>query len=167
VGRAGRARRRIAAIPRAARCVALGAACVLLATGCSMPAASYRPGGGTVDPCAEKLHDISGRLLLYFAANHRLPVLLDDLPGVGGVSAAVCPVSGRAYVYDREGLQLPGRSGRLIVYDAAPVHGGMRWGIVIGPEGGKGRPLVAKVILIPEPVVQKALAGREVQYRVR
>ena len=147
--------------------MALGAACVLLATGCSVPAGPSRPGGGAVDPCAEKLHDISGRLLLYFEANHRFPVLLDDLPGVSGASAAVCPVSGRAYVYDREGLRLPGRAGRLIVYDAVPVHGGMRWGIVIAPEVGQGQPLVAEVILIPESVVQKALVGREAQYRVR
>jgi len=159
VGRAGRARKRTAAIPRAARCAALGVACVLLASGCSGPAGPYRPEGAAVDPCAEKLHDISGRLLLYFAEKQQLPAALDDLPGGSGVSAAVCPVSGGAYVYDREGLRLPGRSGRLIVYDAAPVHGGMRWGVVIGPEGGKGRPLVARVILIPESVVQKALAA--------
>src|SRR5688500_14109954 len=46
------------------------------------------------DPCATRLHDISGALLLYYARNNDLPPALADLqgtPGVDGPASFECP----------------------------------------------------------------------------
>ena len=110
-----------------------------LAGGCQLPQPEPPRPSVRVDPCAERLHDVCGHLLLYYATHKRLPPSLDALKATGPLplSPLVCPVSGKPYVYDSRGLAIPDRPGRLVLYDAEPSHSGMRWGIMVKrPEGG-------------------------------
>lgn len=100
-----------------------------------------------VDPCADQLHDICGQLLLYWSANRQLPESLAALIGEKPISLK-CPVSAKPYAYNPEGLAMPGASRRVLVYDATPCHTSMRWSIVADP-AGPGKPLVARVLLLP------------------
>lgn len=127
-----------------------------LGTGCRMPApAPPTPAtGADIDPCAERLHDIAGQLLLYYAAHRELPERLDELVKTGSDSPLplVCPLSGKPYAYSPEGLEVSGWPGRLIVYDAEPCHAGMRWGILAEPPR-PGKPLVVRVVRPPESAI--------------
>ena len=52
-----------------------------------------RPGGNSLsntDPCAMRMHDISGALLFYYAMHHELPKSIDELRHL--------PKIGRAHV---------------------------------------------------------------------
>ena len=66
-----------------------------------------------------------------------------------GTSPIVCPVSGRPYVYKAAGRSLPGRQGRLVLYDPEPSHSGMRWGILVRTPASGGL-MTANVILVSE-----------------
>jgi len=104
------------------------------------------------DPCAMRMHDISGALLFYYATHHELPKSVGELRHLGGFEDVeyVCPVSGLPYVYVPAGLPAPNEPGaKIILYDAAPSHQGMRWAITILEPQGSG-PLVTKVIAVPE-----------------
>jgi len=104
------------------------------------------------DPCAMRLHDICGPLLLYYATNHALPARLEQLsevPGFEHVKDFSCPVSGEPYVYNPPGIPAPDPKTRLIIYDAVPAHGKTRWAVSVPVEAGEG-PLVVKVVAVPE-----------------
>ena len=103
------------------------------------------------DACAARLHDLSGQLLLYYSLHGRLPESLDALPPLDAAdpTPAVCPVSGEPYVYDPKGKQLAEQQGLLVLYDPAPTHTGMRWGVFVERVAGHPR-LTARVILVPE-----------------
>ncbi|HMO25319.1 MAG TPA: hypothetical protein PKB10_03550 [Tepidisphaeraceae bacterium] len=104
------------------------------------------------DPCAMRLQDLCGAQLLYYLMNDALPEALEDLPLSPGMSEGIelrCPASGAPYIYNPEGIYLPERNARVIVYDGVPTHLGLRWAIQID-EPEIGRPLVAKVIALPE-----------------
>ena len=133
------------------------------AAGCGTAVPAGRRAGVDIDPSAERLHDTCGRLLLYFSINGRLPDTLDELarvdsqtpppPGTGGrTGPLVCPTSGKPYIYRKDGPRVPGRAGRLVLYDAEPVHCGMRWGI-LADVAAEGRPPTLRVILVPETPV--------------
>ena len=104
------------------------------------------------DPCAMRLHDICEPLLLYYVMNHRLPDRLEDLrqlPDSANLELT-CPVSHKKYLYNPVGLLDTESKSRVILYDAAPSHSGMRWAVsIIEPEQENG-PLVTKVIALPE-----------------
>ena len=106
------------------------------------------------DPCADRLHDLCGQLLLYFSATGEMPATLDDLNRMDSqtLPPLVCPISGKPYLYNKDGLRVPGRAGLLVLYDAEPVHSGMRWGIMV-EAGGAGQPLSGRVVLLPESSV--------------
>src|SRR5450432_971101 len=93
------------------------------------------------DPCATRMQDICGDLLLYYAVNHHLPAQLSelaDLPDVGTLPEFICPVSHQPYIYDRAGIPLPEQQSRIVLYDATPAHSGLRWGIALNqPQAGK------------------------------
>ena len=115
------------------------------------------------DACPQRLHDLEGGLLLYYAQNRRLPPTLASLvlPGTDAAAAAeaiLCPVSHQPYVYDPRGLPGPDGVSRLIVYDSLPSHNGRRWAITIAESDGN-QPLIAKVIAVPESTFA-APAGR-------
>jgi hypothetical protein len=102
------------------------------------------------DPCADRLHDVCGQLLLYYARYEELPQRLEDLSKVGPAAVPlVCPATRQPYVYDPAGIQVADWPGRLILYDAQPCHAGLRWGILMEtPQPGK--PLVVRVVHPPE-----------------
>jgi len=109
----------------------------------------YKP-SVLIDPCAERLHDLCGLFLLHYAAHQRLPADLDELKALAPAGAAlVCPTSGTPYVYRPAGLQIPGRQGRLLLFDAEPAHSGMRWAVV-ADDGAAGRLAVLRVQLLPD-----------------
>ena len=128
-----------------------------LLAGCQMSEPSapevQRPSIKT-DPCAEQLHDVCGALLLYHSTHKRLPATLEQLQALSAAEALhlTCPQSGQPYIYAPHGLQLPGRSGRLVLYDGQPCHSGMRWGIIVG-NAENGGPLTTRVVLLPEESV--------------
>lgn len=103
------------------------------------------------DPCAQRLHDLSGRLLLYYSQRARLPASLDALPPLDPAdpTPAVCPVSGLAYVYAPAGVRVPDYPGRLVLYDAQPSHAGMRWGVFVDTATAGGH-LTARVLPVAE-----------------
>jgi len=135
---------------RACRALALALAAAVLA-GCQTAAPVVRKPSVVIDPCAERLHDVCGRLLLYHAAHKALPESLADLQGPDDQppTPMTCPASGEPYVYNREGLLIPGRPGRLVLYDPLPHASGMRWGVFAEIADGN-QPLAARVILLPE-----------------
>ena len=119
------------------------------------PRASTRPLQAPIsntDPCATRLHDLCGPLLLYYATHHKLPARAEELLAVPGFDIAkelVCPVSQKQYIYNSAGIPTPGRGGRIILFDPTPAHSGQRWAIAIQEITGD-QPLVAKVIALPE-----------------
>ncbi len=104
------------------------------------------------DECAGLLHDICGPLLLYYHSRHQLPARLEDLRQVRGFAdlELACPVSKLPYVYNPVGIITLDNQPRMICYDAAPSHSGMRWAItVVEPRDNSGD-LIAKVVAVPE-----------------
>jgi hypothetical protein len=113
--------------------------------------ASPAPLDVNTDPCAMRLHEASGALLLYFSTHRDLPPTLEALaksPGASDVGELVCPVSHLPYIYTPQGLPAPDGESRIILADAQPSHGGMRWAVVVKPPA-QG-PLIMEVIPIPE-----------------
>lgn len=106
-----------------------------------------------LDPCAMRLHDVLGALLLYYFNYQRLPATLDALnsfPGAEQQVPLMCPESKEPYVYSLDGILLPEHNARIIVYDATPAHyGGYRWAIRM-EDPVEGKPLVARVVALPE-----------------
>jgi len=125
------------------------------------PAASGTKSAGrepdsATDPCAGRLHDICGALLLYYLTHKRLPANLDELqsmPELDEPLAFECPLSKQPYIYNPNGILLAEKSERIVMYDATPAHPGphgmYRWAIRID-DPTPGQPLVAQVIALPE-----------------
>jgi hypothetical protein len=137
--------------PGLACCVVL----VMIAAGCQTAAPAVRKTGAELDPCADRLHEICGNLLLYYSVSGTLPKGIADLKSVssGPLPPLVCPVSGKPYVYNPVGLPAAaGRRGRLVIYDAEPSHSGKRCAI-LADIGAGDQPLSARVILVPEAPV--------------
>jgi hypothetical protein len=106
--------------------------------------------------CDAHLQDIAGLFLMYSLQNHRLPDSLDELkklPGAADVGDFNCPVSGKPYLYNREGIPTRSGSGRIILYDAEPTHHGQRLALVI-QESAPGGAMVTKVVELPESFFQ-------------
>ena len=102
-----------------------------------------------IDPCAERLHDVCGQLLLYHSIHKRLPKTLEELKASDSATTPlVCPTSGEFYIYNSKGLQISDQLGRLVLYDARASHSGMRWGILVGDADSR-KPLQTRVILLP------------------
>ncbi len=118
---------------------------------------AVRKPSARINPCAERLHDVCGQLLLYHSLHNRLPRTLDELKdtGFGQMPELTCPVSGKPYIYNPKGLRIPGQPGRVVLYDATPCHSGMRWGILVG-DPVRGKALTAKVVLLPDESVFSA-----------
>lgn len=140
---------------RHAVCV-LGA---LLLAGCSSNQsprpARAAPGApiSNTDPCAMRLHDLAGGLLMYQLEHHRLPERLDELKGLAVVPndvEFVCPVSHQPYLYTPQGLSLARYPGVMVLCDPAPSHAGMRWAVFLLPPAQPGEPMVTKVIAVQE-----------------
>ncbi|KPK83643.1 MAG: hypothetical protein AMJ81_07700 [Phycisphaerae bacterium SM23_33] len=138
-------------------CLAAWPLIAVLAGGCRPPPPdTQRPKVGT-DPCAERLHDVCGHLLLYYQIHKRLPPTLKQLKSsdVLPLPPLVCPVSGKPYVYEPQGLLLRGQPGRLVLYDPEPSHSGIRWGILVGTSA-RGDSIIPCVIAVTEEQLASA-----------
>ena len=139
----------------AAVCLACCVALAMIAAGCQTAAPAARQTGiktgVETDPCADRLHEISGRLLLYYSVAGKMPPVLANLKGVDSdpMPPLACPASGKPYVYNPVGLVVQGQPGRLVIYDPAPSHNGKRWGILAAITAGD-QPLSSRVVLVPE-----------------
>lgn len=102
---------------------------------------------GSLDPCAERLHELAGPLLLLWARDGRLPNSSARLAAMAPEVPLVCPVSGQPYRYDPHGPWLPGQAGRLVLYDSTPAHQGHRWGLILIPAEGRQPPATAVILL--------------------
>ena len=114
------------------------------------------PVGGDLsntDPCAARLHDLAGQLLLFYRFRGRLPDALDQLKDLdfAGLDTPplICPKTNIPYVYNPSGIYLPETKTYVIVYDNGPYHAGFRWAITVREPGDDGV-LVTKVVPLPE-----------------
>jgi len=140
---------------RGFRILALGpVAALAVAAGCETAPPAVAPQGtssilpSAADPCSERMHDICGLFLMYHALRGRLPERPEELLRVAGPGddiPFVCPVSGKAYLYDPDGTPVPGQPGRVVLQDPLPTHHGVRWAIAIVQPGGT-QPASARVI---------------------
>ncbi len=106
------------------------------------------------DPCAARLHEIAGAMLMYYAVNRRLPERLAELEPLADVDVTLnftCPLSGLPYVYVPAGLRAAGRSKAIILHDAAASHGGVRW-CVLMPDTSTSTGKALEVLAMPEGV---------------
>lgn len=109
------------------------------------------------DPCAMRLHDLSGSLLEFYFHYGELPATLAELSaGMAQLDAAtqvppgICPASQIPYMYDPRGILLPERRSRVVLWDPAPTHSGMRWAVTVEEPPNQEGVLVTKVIALPE-----------------
>ena len=114
------------------------------------------PGGvgpiSATDPCAMRLHDLSGGFAVFIQMNARLPESLDELTQVTffDLPPATCPTSGKPYVYRPTGIYLAELGEQVILYDPAPSHGGRRLAVTIAEPTEPGGAVVTDVIPLPE-----------------
>jgi hypothetical protein len=111
------------------------------------------------DPCADRLHALSGPLLLYYSLHRKLPTKMDELRDIAGPDPDVafdCPVSGKPYVFDAHGPKRSTGPGFLIIYDSQPTHGGRRWGVAAEEPKNTAQPLVTHVVMEPETTFRAA-----------
>ena len=105
-----------------------------------------------LDPCATRLHDISGALLLYYQKNRSLPANVDELKQLGTIFTSLefsCPVSKQPYVYIPTGISSPEPNAPIVLHDPTPAHDHHRWAISsVEPDSSQGA-LVTKVIALP------------------
>ncbi|HTL29609.1 MAG TPA: hypothetical protein VL282_10315 [Tepidisphaeraceae bacterium] len=121
----------------------------------SHPSSTAQPSAQitNTDPCAMRLHDICGPLLLFYGTHRRIPSNLQELKDeFSDLPELVCPVSKLPYVYDPEGKVGTDPRTRIILYDAKPVHSGIRWGIGL-VEAEPGAAPVAKVVAVPNQTI--------------
>lgn len=106
------------------------------------------------DPCAARLHAISGAMLEYFALNSRLPGTLDELRSLGDLDQPLsfeCPETGKSYEYVPGGLQSPDDARQIILVDSTPHSRGVRWAILMQQARGR-QPAAMWVVMLSEPV---------------
>jgi hypothetical protein len=86
------------------------------------------------DPCAARMHAISGAMLEYYALHNRLPRALTELQSLADLDEALnfnCPETGTAYTYVPAGLQTPSEARHIILHDATSHSSGQRWTILL------------------------------------
>lgn len=131
-------------------CIILTASALLV--GCHGTPANVPQRPSASDPCAERLHDISGHFLLYYSLKGRLPQKLEELRSIAGGDASLsftCPVSETPYIYDSSGPRIDDPPGFVVVYDSVAAHSGLRWAIIMEkPTGAK--PLVTRIVGLAE-----------------
>ena len=106
------------------------------------------------DPCAARLHAISGAMLEYYALHNRLPVALAELESLADLDQPlnfVCPDSGQPYVYVPAGLQAPDDAKRIVLHDPTPNRMGLRWVILMQKPRGR-QPAAMWVVSLTDPL---------------
>jgi hypothetical protein len=106
------------------------------------------------DPCAARLHAISGAMLEYYALHNRLPATLQDLQSLADLDQPLqftCTESGEPYVYVPAGLQSPDETRRIILHDPVPDRSGLRWVILMQKPRGR-QPAAMWVVSLTDPL---------------
>jgi len=88
------------------------------------------------DPCVERLHDVAGYLLTYYADHKQLPENLDQLQSYadpGTIIDFTCPDTHQPYAYVPTGIRSPAQGRQIILYDSVPHPDGKRWCIFLSP----------------------------------
>jgi hypothetical protein len=103
------------------------------------------------DPTADRLHEISGDLLIYYARKHTLPPTLE---AIGALAPDLPPLkdagTGQPLIYFPDAPPIPGRPGNLLVQSPARNSQNGHWAILI-KEAADKRTLSAQVVsLSPE-----------------
>jgi hypothetical protein len=98
------------------------------------------------DPTAERLQDICGALLWYYANIHRMPKSMTELAAFSDENLDfTSPASHRQFVYRQISLKGSVDHPELVMYDPDPMRDGTRWGIVGAPAAGD-RPIALWVV---------------------
>lgn len=76
------------------------------------------------DPCAARLHDVAGALLLYYRVKQQMPAKLEDVRS--GVKFAedlefTCARNGAPFVYVPNGMAAAGKEQRIVAFDPTPI----------------------------------------------
>lgn len=82
------------------------------------------------DPCAARLHAISGAMLEYYALHGRLPIRIEDLNALSDLEEPLsfsCPASGKPFVYVPSGLTSLEDPKPIVLFDPAVDRAGLRW----------------------------------------
>jgi len=106
------------------------------------------------DPCAARLHAISGAMLEYYALHNRLPATLQELQSLADLDQPLqftCTESGQPYVYVPAGLQSPDETRRIILHDPVPDRSGLRWVIMMQKPRGR-QPAAMWVVSLTDPL---------------
>ena len=106
------------------------------------------------DPCAARLHAISGAMLEYYALHNRLPKALQDLQSLADLDQPLqftCTESGQPYVYIPTGLQSQDDTRRIILHDPVPDRSGLRWVIMMQKPRGR-QPAAMWVVSLTDPL---------------
>lgn len=114
--------------------------------------ADSEPVVSNTDACAAQMHDLCGAFLNYLRTHPTLPASLDELDRSflpQGEQTFFCPLAKQAYIYRPNGILLPEKNARIILYDAAPAHRGFRMAIR-AEEPEDGRAPIMKVVALPE-----------------
>ncbi len=140
----------------------IGLLAVMLLSACQPTTTQLRPlptvkpelAEALTDPCADQLGALCEKLFLYYVAHQKLPSSLAQLPATTNRAATplACPVCHEAYVYDLQGLEVTGRQGKLIVYDAVACHREMRNGIFFEASQA-GEPIVIRVVRLADKAI--------------
>lgn len=111
------------------------------------------------DPSAERLHELSGAVLLHYIRHNQLPASLEALHELdASIGDPIDPLYGDPYVYLSPPVDLPGRRGQLLMYapGVARGHRASRWAVLV--EGvGQDASLTTQVVLIPSAEIAKAV----------
>jgi hypothetical protein len=113
--------------------------------------------GDLSDSCAQRMHDLGGLLLLYYAVNKALPENREDMASLADMDVEFhgeCPVSGKPYAYVPHAVPPGGSEQFLVLYDSVPAHNGLRWGVFITPPKD-GQPAATRAILMSEDVFRR------------
>jgi hypothetical protein len=115
------------------------------------------------DACSDRLQDLAGSLLFYYAVNKRLPQTITDLKDVDGnvilPEQLTCPVSHKPYVYDPRGIPAGGdKPGVIVLADPEPSHSGLRWAITVQKPPSPGQPLITHLVAVPETTFHGGLS---------
>jgi hypothetical protein len=99
-----------------------------------------------LDDGAARLHDLSGALLLFEAAYHRLPASLDELARVTALEARTTtdPVTGRPFAYERDGFARSDHV-RLVIVAAPKAGSELMWAVSVTT----GATVTAEVVTLP------------------
>lgn len=76
------------------------------------------------DPCAARLHDIAGALLLYYRVKQQMPAKLEDVRSLGSIAQDLefsCARNGAPFVYVPNGMAAVGKEQRIIAFDPTPI----------------------------------------------